>query len=92
MSGRAAIPKYVVETNEYGRCGFNEPMIWQKTWGRPTDENLKKFVEQMNKSTKPGGCNDHLKNCIIANAKIRHNCRDGAVIATYRGPSFMVMD
>ncbi len=58
--------------------------------GKPTDANLKLYVEMFEASTQPGGCNAHLGATVVFSAKITDH-RSGVTKATYRGPSFVVV-
>lgn len=60
------------------------------SYGKPTAENLKAYVEHFEASTKEGGCNAHLGLTVVFSAFIKDQ-RTGAVLATYRGPSFVVV-
>jgi hypothetical protein len=59
-------------------------------YGRPTAENLKAYVEHFEASTKEGECNSHLGVTVVFSAFIKDQ-RTGETLATYRGPSFVVV-
>ncbi len=97
--GRSRTPKYVVELVTPGF--YTSPSEWRvkdgcqtKGSGKPTDENLKKFVEQFVASMQPGGVNAHLqeqgKPYVVTHAFIYHNTSDrhaGPPLAEWRMPS-----
>jgi hypothetical protein len=58
--------------------------------GKPTEENLKAYIEHFEASSKSGGCNEHLGVQVVFSAFIKDQ-RTGVVLATYRGPSFVVV-
>ncbi len=60
------------------------PVPWRRSNGRPTVENLAKYVEKFNDSLKPGGRNEVFgKNaCIVGVVKIVR-VKDGTVVANY---------
>jgi len=60
-------------------------------YGKPTEENLAAYVRHFENSTKVGGCNAHLGTTVVFSASVRDH-RTGQVVATYRGPSFVVVD
>ncbi len=83
--GRSTTPKYVVELVTPGF--YTSPSGWQvrdgcqtKGSGKPTNENLKKFVEQFIASMQPGGVNAHLQRqaepYVVTAAYIYHNTSD----------------
>lgn len=51
--------------------------------GKPTIENLKKWVDRLNESFLPGRGNEHIKNVKVYGAIVRHN---GEVVSTYVEP------
>lgn len=59
-------------------------------YGKPTDENLAKHVKVFEESTRPGGCNEHCGPMVVMNARVVDQ-DTGATLATYRGPSFVVL-
>jgi hypothetical protein len=59
-------------------------------YGKATPENLQAYVKHFEASTKEGGCNAHLGLTVVFSAFIKDQ-RTGAVLATYRGPSFVVV-
>ena len=60
-------------------------------YGKATEENLKAYVQKFEESTKAGGCNEHLGLSVVFSAFIKDQ-RTGEILATYRGPSFVVVD
>lgn len=52
------------------------PSIWdkhaRKALGRPTQASLKLFVNDLLDSCKPGGCNEHLSELVILEARVVH--------------------
>ena len=91
--GRTTTTKYALTFRSYGNGLFNTPMCWNaKNWGRPTEKNLKLWVEKYNQSLLPGGCNAHLgTKSTIMKAYIRYNYQMGPVVASYNGPLFQVI-
>jgi len=89
--GRSIKSKYKLEIrNDLGRV-IMTPMCWfVKDKGKPTRDNLIKYVKSFNESLKPGGVNEHLAKAYgieearIDRARISENVRDGAVIAEYK--------
>jgi hypothetical protein len=90
---RSTTPAYRYEmvTTGNGEC---TPAAWnvggRYGYGRPTAANLEKFLKAFEESTKPGGCNAHLGTTVVFSAKIIHQASH-KVVATYRGPSFVVV-
>lgn len=66
-------------------------------YGKPTEENLQKFLDTMNASMEPGGCNAHLREddpmfAYVAGRIVRQ--RDGKVMAEVglmKQPAFEVV-
>ena len=57
--GKSTTPKYVVDMHI--KKGRTTPAGWTvKQHGKPTTQNLKKYVDAYNDSVKPGGVNKHL--------------------------------
>ena len=74
-------------TIDNGRC---TPMGWDVNGrhgyqgkGKPNAENLKKYVEAFEASTKPGECNGHLGVTKVLAAQIVKQSTDD-VVATYK--------
>lgn len=61
------------------------PVPWMKSYGRPTAENLAKYVEKFNDSLKPGGrlaiLGKYTKGIVGVVKVVRVS--DGAVITSY---------
>jgi len=75
---RDTTPTYIVKIID-GRYGY-EPFAWLTTSktqiradGKPTADNLKRWVESFEAATKPGGVNAHLGETKIRRAAILHN-------------------
>lgn len=90
--GRTIKVTYRLELN----CGpkvYNSPMCWRtKQYGRPTPENLEKWVMGFAESMKPGGVNAHLCETAIywpVSAKVVHQ-DSGNIVARWKAPMFMV--
>jgi len=59
--GRSTTPKYVVDVKLKSPKWSSTPSAWEsKQAGKPTEQNLAKWVKMYNDSIKPGGVNDHL--------------------------------
>lgn len=59
------------------------PGAWRSKFnGRPTAKNLAAYVESMQASTLPGGCNAHLGATTILSATVTRQS-DGAVVASF---------
>lgn len=84
MSNRDPRPaKYQVTVTVPGRR--YSPASWNcKRYGRPTEANLRKYVESFEASTRPGGCNAHLGIEVVARAEVRLNDGSGKVVAEYK--------
>lgn len=95
-------PKYVVQTT-YNKLDANrgwikaktDSMEWKRSYGRPTEANLKKFIDSYNASLNVGGSNEHLAAAYgyipYANGgSIRCNTAGGAEIVSVSIP-FMVI-
>jgi hypothetical protein len=70
--GRTVTPKYAVEVTHGSMAIQSTPSAWNsKQNGRPTEKNLKAWVDAYNESLKPGGVNQHLtENWPIESARI----------------------
>ena len=78
-------PTYVVELTIPGTR--NTPSAWNcKNDGRPTEANLANYVQTYERSTRPGGVNDHLGPETVTSARIRRNTCYGDVVARYVAP------
>lgn len=80
--GRSVKSKYAVRMTV---AGFGiTPACWNSQQaGRPTAENLRRYVAAFEASTEPGGCNAHLGVTKVLEADIRENEFMGAVVARY---------
>lgn len=85
---RDTTPTYVVRIFD-GRYGYT-PSAWRVTSktqvradGRPTADNLKRYVESFEASTRPGGANAHLGETKILRATITRNFPGAQPVATY---------
>lgn len=94
--GRSYTPRYVCEIVVPGT--YHTPMSWDvksrygaRGYGKPTDANLKKYVEGFEASTKPGGVNAHLGETIVTSARIIDQF-EGGVVATYKQPEPIVWE
>jgi len=97
--GHSVTPTFRVEFTE-GRTfpqyiGFNCAAWQTKYAGRPTNENLAKYVEAYHESLKPGNTNWHL--CKSAShipywnkARIIRQ-KTGEIVAEWNAPAFMVV-
>lgn len=84
--GKSRTPALIVEfqtsggtlTNHEWRIGKRGQLVG---YGKPTEENLRKYVLHLLTSMAPGGCNDHIPKIAILGAKIRRNEPFGGVVA-----------
>lgn len=84
-------PTYRVDFKASGG-GVYTAHAWDVRYdGRPTDANLARWAERFETATWPGGCNAHLGRTVVWSARITHQ-RSYTVVASYRGPSFAVVD
>lgn len=103
--GRSTRPKYRVEVNQYQVFPMSvmTPAAWDvKYGGRPTPENVKKYVELYNASLEPDGANSHLgPQGAIYGAKVIDQdtgetvaeWKDEAIIQQYKSrPKFEVIE
>jgi hypothetical protein len=88
--GRSTTPEFVVEMREHDGGRRFTPQAWRVKGqhgipgdGKPTKENLERFVKKFEESTEPGGANSHLGPTRIVYARIRQNCTGGATVAEY---------
>lgn len=96
--GRSTTPTYRIEVTG----GFRMTnMAWQMgrgfgvSYGKPTDANLAKLIQDMNESMAPGGVNGHLSAgratpARITKAQVVRQSTD-KVVATYAAPMFEVL-
>lgn len=82
--GRSRTPTYRLEVKT-DRARW-EPMAWRTTgpgpakgYGKPSLTNLERWVDEMERSTCPGGVNAHLGVTIIREARIIHQSTGEAV-------------
>lgn len=95
--GRSYTSKYRVEYRlvlSVGSDGRQRGVSWtpaswivssrdqRKADGKPTAENLRRHVESIEQSTRPGGVNEHLGSTTIRSAKLV-NQDTGETVATY---------
>jgi hypothetical protein len=71
-------PKYIVKITD-GRYGYSS-IAWVATSrtqiradGKPTVENLRRWVASFEAATQPGGCNAHLGATKLTSARIVNN-------------------
>lgn len=95
MASDRLIP-FTVEMVTTGK-GVYTPAEWRTrargqvpAHGKPNAENLKAYIAKFEDSTKPGGVNAHLGVTVVFSAFIKDQ-RTGETLATYRGPSFVVV-
>lgn len=90
--GRSVAITYAVQLFVPGK--FHTPSEWRPrarlhgvvpAHGKPTAENLAKYVAGYEESTRGDGCNKHLGELKVASARIVHQ-PTGAVVATYVRP------
>ena len=85
-------PAYVVRMNAGGPNQVHTPSAWNcRQSGRPTKENLEKWVRGFEESTKPGGCNAHLGETVVWSAEIARNRPNGKVVASYKQSAMFVV-
>ena len=98
--GKSYTPKYAVSLWDNGQiAGSFFPamqMAWSvKDYGKPTSDNLAKYVGKMNASMQPGGVNygiSEAKGFIVACHKaVIHNQFTGETYATWNAPMFQVV-
>lgn len=97
--GRDRLITYTVEMVITGKSGTKActPAEWRTRaqgqfpgYGKPNAENLKTYIEKFEGSTKADGPNAHLGEQVVFSAFIKDQ-RTGQIMATYRGPSFVVV-
>lgn len=93
--GHSTMSKYRVEYRVRG--SHWTPASWlvssrdqRHADGRPTDENLRRHVEAIEASTRPGGVNAHLGATVILSAKLINQHTDETV-AAYVAPAFQAV-
>ena len=86
--GRTITPKYAVQFSSVfsnGKLVGWTPMAWNsKQAGRPTVENLAKFVKGYEDSTLPGAINAHLGVTTIGYAAVVFNDGSRVIVSEYR--------
>ncbi len=93
--GKSSTPTYRVEAEFSDGTGTKGAWQVKAAYGipgngQPTAANLAKWVEALESSSRPGGCNAHIGPLTVFNARIiRQSTRQ--TVATYRGPSFVVV-
>ena len=85
--GKSTTPTYRVEFNVQA---FIRNMAWSRKDGRPTDSNLAALVAGYEKSTMPGGVNEHLPSLNISGASIVRQAT-GETVAEYKAATFQVI-
>lgn len=90
-------PKYVVEIRD-GRS-LQTPTAWNsRRHGRPTADNLRKYVMTYAKSLENGGVNDHISLALgvipyPASAILRENTAcNPRILATWKAATFQVWE
>jgi hypothetical protein len=80
--GRTYTPAYAIEIDVPGF--IYTPAGWTaREFGRPTDANLKLYVERFEASTQPGGANAHLGPTKVRAARIYTNRGERKLVASY---------
>lgn len=101
--GRSTTPKFAIVMDCAGMAPsrmawYVKPPVGCKTgYGKPTAENLEKYVATYLDTLKPGGVNRGLVETfgmkVIPNAaRIVHNDGSGLVVAEWKAPMFMAID
>ena len=84
--GRSRTPAYRLELAIDN--GIATPSGWDVGGkygkGKPTAENVTKYVKAFEASCAPGGCNEHLGRTTVLRAKLVRQS-DNTVVATYEG-------
>jgi len=60
VAGRSTTPRYVFEPFPVFSRYRMDRMEWRSQYGRPSRQNIQRFVEKTNESMEPGGANSHL--------------------------------
>lgn len=67
------------------------PAAWNtKRDGRPSEATLARYIEALEASTAPGGCNAHLGKVTVTSARVVRQST-GETVATYEAPAFDVV-
>lgn len=61
-AGRITTPRYVISVNDYQVFGGSHQTAgqWKSMYGRPSPQNIKRYVEKYNESLEPSGVNSHV--------------------------------
>jgi hypothetical protein len=97
--GRSTTPKYALVVDCTGvhctRMAWHvkPPVGCSVGYGKPTAENLAKYIETFRKSLHPGGANEHLMKAYGSKAlpnaaRIILNDGSGTVVAEWKAPMF----
>jgi hypothetical protein len=99
--GRSTTPKYAVEYRDVivlrgdrrERVSLTDTGWNVRESGRPTDENLERYVREFEDSTLPGGVNEHLGVTRVGSATIYLNDGSGIseAVASYAPAAFQVV-
>jgi hypothetical protein len=104
--GRTFTPKYRLLVDSGSRNWVNTPMSWNVSarksapgltvHGKPTAENLAKFVDAYCRSLEKGGSNFHVSAAAghipYPNwARVEENRPNGRVVAEWKAPMFMAV-
>lgn len=87
--GRSVTPTYRIEFRIAG--SYWTPSAWNvKRDGRPTEDRLAQYVNDLEASTREGGVNAHLGEQVVLSAKVVRQST-GEVVASYAKPMFSVV-
>lgn len=90
--GKTYTPKYRIEFLQTNCGGGNTPMCWDIKNGRPTNDNLEKYLDAYSKSCEMGGVNDHISAAIgfipVVLKAVIINQRNEEIVASYQAPLF----
>lgn len=68
------------------------PMAWQRKYGKPTPENIERYIRLYVKSQEPGGPNAHIAKSLgyldIPNQGRVIRQRDNKLVAEWKAPAF----
>lgn len=92
--GRSYMPKYRIEFSDQGGPQF--PQAWRvREYGKPTTENIEKWVHSLVDSMKIGGVNEHISRAVgyipVPNRAKVVNQYTGETVATWTAPMFMAI-
>jgi len=86
--GKSYTPKYRIELNNHGLA---DSFVWERSYGKPTPENIEKWVSGYIRSHFKGGANDHIgKTPNVSSAQIV-NQKTQKVVTSWRAPAFWVL-